>query len=358
MARAALDPLTMADRARIHDLPAGRFAVSWRGPHPALLRQSMEALEHLLHDAPLDAPGMPELVRLFDLPRDGAALLQAAGTVSAVVDDPAVLPAAAPAAPPRLAPLDPTSLAVLEQRLMGADLARFARRTIVCRLGNAGLQTAWERRRLSIPELMEAMTPGTAARAAPWLFRRLTRVLDRRMLALLGARSELRDAGPFSFDLNVDSVLSPEFMRFDAALPPGLRGRVVLNLSPADTLADPPAFLLARDFARVRGYRVLLRGVTAALLPWLALSSMELDYVQLRWSSALAVLDLTAIGVGGARWSLAGADTEAALSWGQAAGIGLFEGHAALPGEADRFARTALPTARLSRAREARTLAP
>ncbi len=326
LASAALDPLTLADRARKHELPNGRVAVSWRGESAALLRQSLDALEILLQNWPQDAPGMPELVGLYDLPKDGPALLHQAGV--------AVEPegTADPAPPPRLAleaslaPLDTGALCLIEARLANADMARFARRKPVCRLGPRGMQLAWDRRFLSVAEIAETVAPGRSAQADPWLFRRLTRVLDRRMLALLSDPDELRFAGPFSLYLNVGSILSPEFLRFDTALPPALRGRAVLDLSPADVLSDPAAFAFARGFARAKGYRLCLHGVTAALLPMLNLPSLDLDYVRLRWSAELSRLDESALRPGTARWILDRAGPQAAVSWGERVGIGLFAG--------------------------------
>ena len=326
LARAALDPLTLADRARLHDLPGGRMAVSWRGDSPALLRQSLDALETLLQDSPLDAPGMPELVGLYDLPRDGAALLREAG-VAAAAQGPPARAADPPAAPS--AALDAGTLALVEDLLTGADVARFARRRAVCRLGPRGMQMAWERRFLSVPEIIASVAPGHSAEAGTWLFRRLTRLLDRRMLALLWDKRELREASPFSLHLNTGSILGPEFLKFDAALPAGLRGKVILDLLPADILSDPAGFALARGFAQARGYRIGLRAVSATLLPVLHLAALQVDYVRLRWSPGLAACKLPH---GTARWVLSRADTPEAVGWGESAGIGLFEGAGAAPG--------------------------
>ena len=148
------------------------------------------------------------------------------------------------------------------------------------------------------------------------------------MLALLSAPRELRGAGPFSLNLNVRSVLSPEFLRFDAAMPSALHGHVMLDMLPADVLADPAAFIFARGFARARGYRLQLRNVTAALLPLLRLHRMELDFVQLRWSPALIGIDPALLQAGTAQWVLNQADDPAALQWGRDQGIGLFQGRA------------------------------
>jgi len=323
--RDALDPLLSAERARLHDLPTGRLAVSWRGPAPALLQRSLDALEHLL-GAGCIGPAARSLVRLFDLPQDGAALLAAAGHE----DDAEAAPRhwrAVPAAPPRV-PLDAATLAAMERHLAAADMTRFARREPVHRLDGSQVSLAWERRTLSVSELADTLAPDCDIRADAWLFRRLTRVLDSRMLALLSAPFELRSAGPFSLDLNVGSILGHEFLRFDSMLPSRLRGHVVLEMQPADVLADPAAFAFARSFAQVRGYRLLLRGVTAKLLPLLCLPAMELDFVQLRWSPELKRVAPALLQAGDAEWMLGRADGDAAVQWGRDQGIALFGGRA------------------------------
>ena len=340
LAAESLEPLMSADRARQFELSHGRIAIGWRGEAPDRLRQTLESIEHLLQDAPLDAPALPELARLFDLPRDGAALLALASSPSPLEEQQQALalPEAAPAALP---PLDPAALEAMEARLLQANVARFARRRAVCRMGASSFTPAWETRFLSISELMTELSPGHNPYADPWLFRRLTRTLDRRMLALLSSASELRGAGPFSLNLNVGGVLSPEFLRFDAALPPGLRGHAVLDLHPADVMADVPAYRFARAFARARGYRVLLRGLTSTLIEVLDLAALDLDFVELRWSQGLAGLDPSALRAGTARWVLARADERAALRWGQSAGIGLFQGDGVQPGAGHDLARAA-----------------
>ncbi|MBV8915921.1 MAG: hypothetical protein JOZ05_23135, partial [Acetobacteraceae bacterium] len=316
LARQALDPLTMADRARLHQLPSGRVAVSWRGDSASLLKQTLDALEALLHDAPLDAPGMPELVGVYALPGDAVSLLREA-RAGVSREEPAADPSIRPApSPAPLLPLDAAALHDAEKRLALADVTRFARRRPICRLGPSGMQLAWDERYLSIPELMETVAPGRDPEAEPWLLRRLTRVLDRRMLSLLSRSDELRGAGPFALALNVASLLSPEFLRFDAALPPGLRGRVVLLLSPADVMADPAAFGFARNFARARQYRVGLAEVPSALLPLLSLPEIAVDFVVLRWSAELGGLSPLPEN-GTARWILCAADDQDALEWGR-----------------------------------------
>ena len=331
LAYEALEPLAGADRARRHELGHGRMALSWRGDAPDLLRQVLESLENLLLDAPLEAPAMPEFVRLFELPRDGAALLAvAAGPSLAEQREIAARPPPKPAV--LRPPLEPKMLEAMEAMLATASVARYTRRRVVCKTALDTFTPAWETRVLSINELMDDLSPGCNAYADPWLFRRLTRMLDRRMLTLLSAPAELRGAGPFSLNLNVGGILSPEFLRFDAALPGNLRGHAVLDLDPADVMADLPAYRFARAFAQTRGYRILLRAMSPTLLPVLDLPSLDLDFIELRWEPALAGLDPQSLKAGTARWVLSRVDDAAAVRWGTGAGIGLFQGDVIHPG--------------------------
>lgn len=321
LALAALDPLLDADRGRLHELPCGRLAVSWRGEAPASFGRAMAALGHLLVDGPAGTPSLGAFAHLFQLPQDGPALLAAAMEGS----DPGVPNLPAEDDPP----LEPAAFARIEDALAHADLERFARRRPVCALTADGLSPAWDERTLDLGELAAELAPGRSLTADPWLFRRLAPTLDRRMLALLTAPGALDRARPFSLRLAADSLVSPQFLRFDAALPARLRGQVTVALAPLDVLADPANFAFARDFVRARGYRVMLRDVAASTLPALVFERLGLDLVQLLWSAAVPGLP---VNLGGAQLVLGGADEPAALDWARARGVPFVQGRAALPG--------------------------
>jgi len=318
LAEAALAPLLRASRAQAFRLPGPRIAVVWRGDAEEAVLDAVTALQMLLQDGPPDAPALADLIGLYDLP--AAAKLLLAATAAPIRVRPKPPP---PEAPPA-EPLDITALIRLEAALAQADLACFARRRTVWQLQPPA--PAWEARTLSAPDLGMELAPGRDLHADPWLFRRLTRTLDRRMLALLTFPGELAQAKPFAFDLNVASILSPEFLRFDDALPAAHRGHVVLNLSAADILADPAAFAFARGFARARRFRLLLRGVTPALAQVMVLDALDVDYLDLRWAANLPSEAGDILAYGPERIVLSHADDAAALSWARSAGIGLMQG--------------------------------
>ncbi len=323
----ALAPLASASRAQTFHLPSGDIAIVWRGAEEAALARTKRALDCLFEDASVAEPA--RLLAVMHLPDDAVALR---AEIGAGGDAPV------PISPFAGRPFDPSGLVRLEQALAQADIARFVRRERIRTIEpgaldsgdseTGGFRLAWERRFLAAEDVAAALTPGVALRTDPWLFARLTRTFDRRMLALLSAPAELHGAGPFSLDLNVASLLGPEFTRFDAALPRLLRGQVTIDLVAPDILADLAAFGFARDFARERGYRLGLRGVGAELAPVLPAGRLGFDFVHLRWAEAWAGLAPDLASMSPAAIVLAGADTAEAVAWGRAQGVTLFQGAA------------------------------
>jgi len=316
LARVAAEPLEACDRARVFYPSQADTVIVWRGEAGPLLGRVRAAVAHLFSDL-LDGE-TAGLTRHLTLPRDGMILR-------------GLLPSTAHPIPPtvdpdRKPPIKLAALARLEARLADADIARLTCRRPVRRLSRDGeARLAWEERTLSLPELGAALLPEFDLRADPWLFRRLTRSLDRRMLTLLATSGELTDAPPFSLNLTVGSLLSPEFQRFDTALPRHLRGQVIVELQPAEIMADPARFIVARDICRARGFRMLIRLSAPSQVALLPIVRLGVDLVRLRWSEALedwvppASLDLKTLVLGRA----GGRDARA---WGQANGITLFGG--------------------------------
>ncbi len=319
LAREALSSLAAADRARRFDLSRGRLAVVWRGAGEQALEQARQCLEHLLAgQEPGGAPAAGELLTVYDLPDQAAWLLDEISETEAP-----------PASPAACLPLDAAALACLEAQLGQADLSRFVRWRPVMRLGGTpGL--AWEERFFAIGEIARTLCPDRDLKADPWLFARLTRTLDRRMLALLLSPRELRGCGAFSINLNIETILSAAFVAFDEALPLALRGEVILKLGVADILADPDSFTFARRFCQARRYRLALAGADTALLRFLDLRFAGFDYVDLACSAELTASPgaITALVPAASRIVLRAMDRHAHLSWAVAQGFELGSGRA------------------------------
>ncbi len=257
LARIALAGLAERDHAQSFELPLNRLAIVWRS-RGTEEEAPMAALEHFLADMPQGRDGseirLGHVLSLFDLPQQGPWLLD---TLDEGGDE---------ARPPDLPGLDAALLARLEDSLAQADITQFLRWHAVMDTDRDPPRLAWEERVLCWPTLAAVLCPGRNTMDGTWLARRLTGFVDRRVLAAMTGPRELSSTRPFALNLGVDSILAPAFLAFDTALPAALRGRVILCLEAADVLADAAAFCFARNFARARGYRLLLQGALQDLL--------------------------------------------------------------------------------------------
>jgi hypothetical protein len=320
LARAAIEGLTQADRAQPFELSRGRIAIVWRDRGGRELDTAMAAISHLLADLP-ESQALPlgQLASVYDLPEQADWLLDELRENSPL--------AAANDAGPSRAP-DIAMLARLEQTLAQADISRFIRWRPILRLNGMAQVTAWEERYVAAHDIAATLCPDRRIKADPWLFRRLTRSFDRRMLASMSSPQDMRDSGPFALNLNVGTLLGPEFLRFDAALPATLRGEVTLKLSAPDILSDPAGFVFARNFANTRGYKLLLRHGSAALLALFDIGAAELDYVEMPYTPTLAADPDSARLLLPARVQtvLTGVTSPQAIAWARTHGFPLVRG--------------------------------
>ncbi len=320
LAREALGGLMCADRAQHFELARGRVAIVWRCHGGGELETARSALGQLLAGHPDgQVPSVGEMLTLYDLPSQAAWLLDEISEEAPEPEDPVALPA-----------LDAAELACLEAVLAQSDLTRFLRWRPVLALTGARNGPVWEERFFAVADIAANLCPDRNITADKWLFRRLTRTLDRRMLAILAAPRELRGCAAFAIALNVETVLSPAFLRFDGSLPLALRGAVILNLNVSDILADPAGFLFAARFAQSRQYRLALAGASLRQLELLDLTSVGLDYVHLYCSTGLMAAPGVVAGrmPVGARIVLSGLDHASELAWATRQGFAFGSGAA------------------------------
>jgi len=109
------------------------------------------------------------------------------------------------------------------------------------------------------------------------------------------------------------------------APPPGFRG---IAVAPAERLADSTHLQAWRAALNARGGRLAIGGIEGPLLDWLHLAAIPADLLLLRWSPALPAELAMALRHPGLapRLVLMGTDTAAALGWGLRIGITIFAG--------------------------------
>lgn len=228
-------------------------------------------------------------------------------------------------------------LASMQKVLARVDISPVVRNQPVCALiGPDKLDPVFREIYVSMSDLATLLVPECDLATNRWLFLSLTETLDQRMLAFLARELAERPAA-ISFNTNLRSVLTPDFDRFDQSLRPNLRGRLLVEVSFMDVIADIGAFHFAREYLHERGYKLCLDGITHLSLPFVDRAAMNVDIVKLRWTTdlaaAIAGTDTQAIAakldeIGLNRIVLCHCDTDAAVEAGARLGIRYFQGRA------------------------------
>jgi hypothetical protein len=233
-------------------------------------------------------------------------------------------------------PINPHKLGELIDTITSADLSNLMRRQpVYALLTDRPPQPLFRELFISIGDLQKQVLPNFNILANRWLFQYLTETLDKRMLALLMRNDDADITHSFSVNLNVSTILSPEFLAFDASLKTGARGTIVIELQMVDIYADIGTYNFARDFARERGYRLCLDSMTELTVGHIDRARLGVDLVKLQWSPGFAderlaqaqqklkdFVDQT----GKSRVIMCHVDSEEAIRFGQTAGIAMYQG--------------------------------
>lgn len=236
---------------------------------------------------------------------------------------------------PRGQPLTPEALAKVEITLGRADLTNLMRRQAISAVvGKAPPQAIFNELFISIGDLRDAMLPDINLNSSPWLFQQLTETLDRRVLSLLNRHEDRTLSGDISINLNVATLLSPDFLVFDDNVKAGARGTIVIELQKVDIFADLGAYMFARDFAHERGYRICIDGLSHQMLPFVDRERLGADLIKLIWQNDMppvespegqvVLANLQRAGV--TRLIMCRVDDEAAVEYGHSVGITLYQG--------------------------------
>ena len=230
----------------------------------------------------------------------------------------------------------PTHLKQIERAIEHADLANILRRQEVCAvIPGMRPEPMFHELYFSMYYLAQTLLPGHNVTSDDFLFRHLTRVLDRRMLALMMQRELFQMLKTAALSLNVRTVLSAEFMEFDKATNIKDRGSLAIELPALDIMNEPNEYLFARDFLKERGYKIVLDGVKHLNLPLINRDWLGFDFVKVTWTPSLfddaatqrgEALKAAVSKIGRERVVLCRVDSEDGLKAGKSLGVALYQG--------------------------------
>ncbi len=185
---------------------------------------------------------------------------------------------------------------------------------------------------VSVAELAPRIAPGRDIGRDLWLFQYLCGVLDSRLLAGIGGLTLFGRELPVNLNLNVSTVLSPEFTAFLERFP---RAEATVEFQTIDAFADLGAFRRACDRLHEAGHRAMIDGLSPLGLWMLADADLPVDGYKLMWTADIANARAdtdrdpapAVRALGPQRIVLGHCATVAAIDWGVRQGISTFQGH-------------------------------
>jgi hypothetical protein len=335
--RKTLEPLTRRFDAGIYEMHNRSIVVVTKGAALADIETYVAMVRGLFAEDPLFlSEDDSQFCSWYDLAQDYDALLRRARQLSGAQKTAADASAEGSAAVAGGSEIRPTHLEQIERAIEHADLANILRRQEVCAV-IPGLrpEPMFHELYFSMRFLAQSLLPGHNVTADDFLFRHLTRVLDRRMLALMTQRELFHLLKTAAINLNVRTVLAAEFMEFDKATNLQDRGSLAIELPALDVMNDPEEYLFARDFLKERGYKIVLDGVKHLNLPLIDRDWLGFDFVKVTWTPSLyddastqrgEALKAAVHKIGRDRVVLCRVDSEDGLKAGEALGITLYQG--------------------------------
>ncbi len=238
--------------------------------------------------------------------------------------------------PSRMMPLQPSQLGDIAAAIAQADLSSMMQRqsTFLMEPGERP-EPVFREIYFSMDHLQQVLIPGHDILANRWLFQDFTRHLDRRMISFLVHNDDESLRQSYSLNLNISTLLSPDFLALDETLSEQVRRSIVIEFQLIDVFADVASFLFARDFLRDRGYNICLDGTTQLSLPFVDRKKLGFDMVKLLWDEDFNRHLQSPRGqdlkgaieeIGPERVILSHCGSEEALDTGQDLGLSLYQG--------------------------------
>lgn len=232
--------------------------------------------------------------------------------------------------------MSPVNLVKLMDELEKVELSNAIRQQSICvKLANSPIRPVFNELYVHISYLSTMMGNKYNLTSDRSLFRYITRQLDKRVLAMLGAQPAHHFKRPLSININVDTILSVAFNIFCEEIKSIPPSSVVFEINVSDVYGDLDAFKAALDIAQKRGYRVCIDGLTPTSFAHVDRQSLGFDLAKVYWNADMkSALDseenkrfAAAINrCGSNRMILCRCDSIHAIEYGQALGISLFQG--------------------------------
>jgi len=189
---------------------------------------------------------------------------------------------------------------------------------------------------ISIRLLQERLCPDYDITANRWLFNYFTTNLDQSVLRALSHGISFMRGRQIGLNINLATVISTGFIKFDERLPIDYRGNVVLEIAKSDLIENLRLFEEVSEFARERKYKICVDGLNPFWITNFDLEGLNVDFAKIFWQGDMLDMDedfrhqfLEKVKTQRrCQFVLARCDTVSSLLFAREAGIHLVQGRA------------------------------
>lgn len=182
-------------------------------------------------------------------------------------------------------PITLEELAKIERAVQMFDLSPFMLNQPVVNIRN-GEENEFEYFELyiAVKSLEERLSPEFDITANKWLFSYFTSSLDLSIMKTLNYGVDFLRGRRLGLNLNLSTILSASFIKFDERLTTDLRGNVILEINKTDLIENVSMYKEVIDFASSRGYQICIDGLNDFWITHMDLEYMACDYAKIFWS--------------------------------------------------------------------------
>jgi EAL domain-containing protein (putative c-di-GMP-specific phosphodiesterase class I) len=185
-------------------------------------------------------------------------------------------------------PISLEELAKIERQIGNFDLSPFMlNQPIVDIRPNAETKHEYFEVYIAVKTLEDRLSPEFDLTANRWLFNYFTSSLDYAVLKALNHGVDFIRGHRIGLNLNLSTIMSSAFVKFDDRLTVDLRGNVILEINKADLMENIDTYKEVVDFARSRGYPICIDGITPMWVAHMDLEYMACNYAKMFWSNEL-----------------------------------------------------------------------
>ncbi|CBS86394.1 hypothetical protein [Azospirillum lipoferum] len=188
-------------------------------------------------------------------------------------------------------PITLEELGKLERSMQMFDLSPFLFNQGIANIGGGEAEMEYYELYISIKLLQERLCPDYDITANKWLFNYFTANLDQSVLRALNHGLSFMRGRRIGININLSTVISTGFVKFDERLPIDFRGQVVLEVSKGDLIENLPLFNEVVEFAQDRRYQIAVDGLNPFWVTNFDLEYLNADYAKIFWSNDMLEMD-------------------------------------------------------------------